>query len=81
MNLLANSGLNLTLLLITIVWVLPWKIYAVWLSAKHGHKGWFVVLLIINTFAILEIIYIFFVLKKKLPEVVNAFLKALKIKK
>lgn len=42
-----------------VVWSLPWKGYALWIAAKNNHKWWFVALLILNTVAILEIIYIF----------------------
>lgn len=41
------------------VWTLPWKGYALWLAARNNHKLWFIALLIVNTLAILEIIYIF----------------------
>ncbi len=41
------------------VWTLPWKGYALWLAARNRHPWWFVALLLLNTVAILEIIYIF----------------------
>ena len=46
------------------IWVLPWKGYALWISAKKGQKWWFVALLVLNTLAILEILYIFVFSKK-----------------
>lgn len=42
-----------------LIWTLPWKGYALWLAARNGHKIWFIALLLVNTVAILEIIYIF----------------------
>lgn len=63
---------NVAIVLITL-WTIPWKIYAVWLSVKNDHKKWFVVLLLLNTIAILEIIYIFKIAKKSWPEVKGAF--------
>jgi hypothetical protein len=51
------------------LWTIPWKIYAVWLAAKHNHKKWFVALVILNTASILEIIYIWKVQKKTWNEV------------
>lgn len=51
--------------LVAILWVLPWKAVALWRAAKNDSKGWFVVLLILNTLAILEILYIFIFGKKK----------------
>nr|MBA4405184.1 hypothetical protein [Nanoarchaeum sp.] len=47
------------------LWTLPWKGVALWKSAKQKQKAWFVVLLIVNTLAILEIIYLGFFQKKK----------------
>jgi hypothetical protein len=55
--------------IVVILWTLPWKIYAVWLAAKHDQKKWFVALIVLNTLAILEIIYVFHILKKTWPEV------------
>ena len=46
------------------LWTLPWKGVALWKAAKRGEKKWFVVLLVLNTLAILEIIYIFFFSKR-----------------
>ena len=51
-------------LAVLIVWSLIWKGMALWKAARLSSKGWFIVLLIVNTFGILEIIYIFFVAKK-----------------
>lgn len=61
---------------IFVLWTLPWKLYAVWLAAKHDHKRWFAVLVLFNTFAILELIYVFKVAKKSWPEVKSDFHKA-----
>ncbi len=44
--------------LILAVWTLYWKYLALWHAAKHEHKVWFVVLLLINTLGILEILYL-----------------------
>jgi hypothetical protein len=48
-----------------LVWSLVWKGMALWKAARLSSKAWFVILLIVNTFGILEIIYIFAVAKKK----------------
>ncbi|MDQ5971716.1 MAG: hypothetical protein QG566_662 [Patescibacteria group bacterium] len=47
-----------------VMWVLLWKGYAVWTAAQNKDKRWFIVLLVVNTFSILDIIYIFAVAKK-----------------
>jgi membrane protein YdbS with pleckstrin-like domain len=52
------------ILLLLLFWVLPWKGYALWLAARRGQTWWFIALLVVNTVAILEIIYIFFVVPR-----------------
>ena len=59
-----NTGTGALILFLLILWTLPWKGVALWKAARLYHKWWFVVLLIVNTFAVLEIIYIFFVARK-----------------
>ncbi len=60
-------------LLLIVVWTMPWKGVALWKAVKNNHKKWFIVLLILNTLAILEIIYIFYFSKKpgKLQQPIN----------
>jgi len=48
-----------------LLWQLPWKGVALWKSARNSHKKWFIALFLLNTLAILEIIYIFFFSKPK----------------
>ena len=48
-----------------LIWTIPWKGVALWRAAKLSHKRWFIVLLIVNTLAILEILYIFIFSKTK----------------
>lgn len=59
-----SPGYTIAILLIAL-WTLPWKGVALWKSAQKKQLGWFVAMLILNTFAILEITYIFFFQKKK----------------
>lgn len=47
--------------LLSLLWTLPWKGLALWKAAQHNHKKWFITILIVNTFAILEIVYLFFI--------------------
>jgi Family of unknown function (DUF5652) len=44
-----------------IVWTLIWKGVALWKAGQRREKIWFTVLLVVNTFGILEIIYYYFV--------------------
>lgn len=57
---------------LAILWTIPWKGVALWKSARNSHKWWFIVLLVVNTLAILEIIYIFVFAKKKTPGIPTA---------
>jgi hypothetical protein len=80
-SLFNNGRASLIIILITILWVLPWKIYALWIASKNNHKIWFVVFVLVNTLGILEIIYIFGIAKKTWHEVKTAFFKLMSSKK
>ena len=56
---------NQWIIWLIVLWALPWKGVALWKSAKNSQKIWFVAILILNTAAVLEIIYIFFFSKRK----------------
>jgi len=51
-------------LLLIIVWTIPWKGVALWKAARNSNKKWFIVIFLLNTMALLEIIYIFYFAKK-----------------
>lgn len=51
-------------LLLLILWQMPWKGFALWKAAKEKHKIWFIVIFLVNTLAILEILYLFIFSKK-----------------
>jgi hypothetical protein len=51
------------LFILAMLWAIAIKGYALWQAAKRGEKWWFIALLIINTFGILELAYLFFVAK------------------
>lgn len=59
-------------LIISMFWVLPWKGYALWTASKRNNNLWFIALLILNTFAILEIFYIFYIAKKNPKDLINS---------
>ena len=52
-------------LALAVIWTIPWKGVALWRAARRGEKIWFIVLLLVNTLAILEIIYIFIFSKRE----------------
>ena len=56
-----SPGLILILLM---VWVLPWKGYALWTASRNNNKRWFIAILVLNTFALLDIFYIFYIAKR-----------------
>ena len=58
------GGNTLLVVTLSLLWTLPWTAWALWLAARRGEKVWFVVLLVLNTLAILEIIYIFAIAKR-----------------
>lgn len=61
-------GQNFWLILLLALWTLPWKGVALWKAANKKDKRWFIALLVINTLAILEILYIFIFSKRKKTE-------------
>lgn len=56
---------NSWVILLILIWTIPWKAVALWKAARKAQKCWFIVLLVVNTLAILEILYIFVFSKKK----------------
>lgn len=61
-------GLGLAAFIALLVaWSLVWKGMALWKSARHAHKVWFVVLLVTNTVGILDILYLYVFSKKSKP--------------
>ena len=59
---------NIWFFALILLWILPWKGVALWKSARNGHKYWFIALLIVQTFAVLDIIYIFIIDRKKIKQ-------------
>ena len=58
-----------SIFLLIALWILVVKGYALWTSARMNHKWWFVILLVVNTFGLLELAYLFLVAKiGKKPE-------------
>ncbi|MBI2053567.1 MAG: hypothetical protein HYT41_02390 [Candidatus Sungbacteria bacterium] len=50
---------GIILFLLLLAWSFIWKGMALWRAARSEHKKWFIVLLIVNTFGILELLYLF----------------------
>lgn len=65
-NLFASfDSQTLFLIILLFIWTLIWKGLALWKSARLSQKWWFVVLLLVNTFGILEILYLRVFSRKK----------------
>lgn len=61
-----SIAIAIVILAFLVIWTIIWKGIALWKSARKGQPVWFIVLLIVNTFGILEILYIFLFSKIKL---------------
>ncbi len=55
-----------TVFIILLLWELIWKGFALWHSAKNGQKYWFIVVLVVNSFGLVPLIYLVFFKNKKL---------------
>jgi len=53
-------GNNPVLTVALILWVLPWKGFALWKAARKNHKWWFLGILVMNTMGLVDILYIFY---------------------
>lgn len=52
-------------LLLLALWSIFWKGLALWHSGRRGQVWWFIVFLMVNTAGLLEIVYLFGILKLK----------------
>ena len=59
------------LVMIFLVWSLIWKGLALWKAAGLRQKYWFIILLVVNTFGLLEIIYLFLIARRYKVEVIE----------
>jgi hypothetical protein len=66
------NGQNALVLVLAMLWTLPWKGYALWTASQMHHKRWFIVLIVLNTFGLLEIFYVFYIAKKTPKDVTKA---------
>jgi|APSaa5957512622_1039677.scaffolds.fasta_scaffold118257_2 hypothetical protein len=47
-----------------LVWNLPWKGVALWKAARRKEVGWFILIFLVQTMAILEIFYLFWIVRE-----------------
>ncbi len=70
MDTMLTNGFPIWVIALVLAWSLPWKGVALWKAAQLSDKKWFIFLLVVNTFAVIDIIYIYFVAKKYTVETV-----------
>ena len=58
-GLATQLGIPVWLFAIILVWIIVWKLLALWKSARNNQIVWFLVIAVINTVGILEILYIY----------------------
>ena len=68
----ALGGFPIWLIILLILWTIPWKGMALWKAAQLSQKKWFIILLVLNTFGILEIIYLRFIARKYTVETIES---------
>lgn len=79
-SILHPSGTQTLLITLILTWSLFWKALALWRSAKSNDNLWFIGLMVINTFGLLEIAYVFYLSKNKLKaEEVKIFVSSLNV--
>ena len=69
MDALTLSGIPIWLIVVTVLWSLPWKAYGLWKSAQLSHKWWFIAIFVVNSFGLLEMYYLYFVAQKYTVEI------------
>lgn len=71
MNQLLNEQ-NIWFFVLAMLWTIPWKGYALWTASKMNHKRWFIALIVLNTFGLFDIFYVFYIAKKNPKDILNA---------
>jgi hypothetical protein len=69
LNSILENPTNLVIFILLTIWSLVWKGISLWKSAQNKHRNWFIAILVINSFGILEIVYIFYFSKSKTKEI------------
>ena len=80
-SLSTQLGLPMWIIVIALVWILAWKGVALWKAARNNHIIWFIALLLVQTFGLFEILYIFLFSKIDLNDLSSSKKNANKIQK
>lgn len=62
---------SIAVYVVMLLWIVLWKGLALWYASKRNSRAWFVLLLVVSTFGILEIVYLFFVLKLRPADILS----------
>ncbi|MBI2025456.1 hypothetical protein HYT04_01555, partial [Candidatus Kaiserbacteria bacterium] len=65
------AAIFIPLIFVVVLWTIVLKGYSLWTAARAGQKKWFIVLLVINTFGILEIVYLIWFRPKNVGRIVS----------
>ena len=68
---LLQTSEGIILLILYLIWVLPWKGIALYRAARRKEVVWFILIFLVNTFAILEMFYIFWIAREQKKRVGN----------
>lgn len=68
-----NDAIIFIVIFLLSFWTLVWKIFSVWTAARNGDRGWFIALLLLNTLSILDLWYLFKVIKIPKEQVTRVF--------
>lgn len=59
---------QIVVIIAIVIWDVTWKGFALWKAARSESKGWFIVLLLLNSIGLLPIIYLLLSNSAKSPK-------------
>jgi len=65
------AAIFIPIIFVVVFWTIVLKGYALWSAARSNQKKWFVALLVINTFGILEIVYLIWFRPKNVGKIIS----------
>lgn len=65
------AAIFIPIIFVVVFWTIVLKGYALWSAARAGQKKWFIALLIVNTFGVLEIVYLIWFRPKNAGTIVS----------
>ena len=65
------AAIFIPIIFVIVFWTIALKGYSLWSAARGNQKKWFVALLVINTFGILEIVYLIWFRPKNVGKIIS----------